>query len=272
MQEWARLDKVTARAIFVGDYNRIGEGDPTLWNSFLAFTGCLDVDPKLLTYSSQTAASALDRCLIPTEWVTSAGWNPCVRTLQPASGNGHKILRIAMQLRPSVVNNPKDPKQEVLPSDLFMPGKHPNATKRSDIQALLRLHREMNQTSTCTTCYHSLMFANVQPKARSFQVSPKRGDYDVPDQEGDGLTRSSFSQVNRAHNLEQSGVREHTFKRFSLSSCFWAWWRTQEVPKANPAVTPHLLARKYLRGAQQWVNIPLWIVEDIIKQTRGAVI
>ncbi len=62
MQEWARLDKVTARAIFVGDYNRVDEVDPTLWNSFLACTGCLDVDPKLITYSSQTVASALDRC------------------------------------------------------------------------------------------------------------------------------------------------------------------------------------------------------------------
>ena len=59
---------------------------------------------------------------------------------------------------------------------------------------------------------------------------------------------------------------------FSLSSCFWAWWRTQEVPKANPAVAPHLLARKYLRGTQQWVNIPLWIAQELIKQTRGAVI
>ena len=44
------------------------------------------------------------------------------------------------------------------------------------------------------------------------------------------------------------------------------------MPKANPAVAPHLLARKYLKGTQQWVNIPIWIVEELIKQTRGAVI
>ena len=146
MQEWARLEKDTARAIFVGDFNRIDEVDPTLWNSFLASTGCLDVDPKLITYYSQATSSALDRCLIPAEWVTSASWNPSIRTLHPASSNGHKILRIVMQLRPSVVNNPKDPKHEVLPTDLFMPGKHPNAAKQSDIQALSRLlHREMKK-------------------------------------------------------------------------------------------------------------------------------
>ena len=44
------------------------------------------------------------------------------------------------------------------------------------------------------------------------------------------------------------------------------------MPKANPAVAPHLLARQYLRGTQQWVNIPVWIVEELIKQTRGAVL
>ena len=45
-----------------------------------------------------------------------------------------------------------------------------------------------------------------------------------------------------------------------------------EVPKANPAVAPHLLARKYLKGTHEWVNIPSWIVEELIKHSRGAVI
>ncbi len=140
-----------------------------------------------------------------------------MRTLQPTSSYRHKILRIAMQLRPSVVNNPKDPKHEALPSDLFMPGKHPNATKQSDIQALLRLlHREMNQSGTCTTCYHSLLFANSQPIASLFRFSPNSGCYDIPYQEGDGLTRSSLSQENRSSTVEQSGVTEHTFKLFSF--------------------------------------------------------
>ena len=32
MQEWTRLDKVTSRAIFAGDFNRIDESDPTQWD------------------------------------------------------------------------------------------------------------------------------------------------------------------------------------------------------------------------------------------------
>ena len=33
------------------------------------------------------------------------------------------------------------------------------------------------------------------------------------------------------------------------------------MPKANAAVAPHLLARKYLKGTQPWVNIPAWCWE-----------
>ena len=43
------------------------------------------------------------------------------------------------------------------------------------------------------------------------------------------------------------------------------------MPKANPAVAPHLLARKYLKVPSNG-SIPSWIVEELIKQTRGAVI
>ena len=64
MQEWARLEKDTARVIFVGDFNRVDETHSTLWNAFLAATSCVDVDPKLITYYSQLASSPLDRCFI----------------------------------------------------------------------------------------------------------------------------------------------------------------------------------------------------------------
>ena len=107
MQEWSRLEKDTARA---------------LWNSFLSATCCIDIDPKLITYCSQAVASPLDRCLLRAEWMASASWNPVIRTLNPVSSTGHKILRISMQLKPSVVNNPKD-----LPTDLGSTPMQPNS-------------------------------------------------------------------------------------------------------------------------------------------------
>ena len=255
IQEWIRLEKETSRVLFVGDFNRVDETHPTVWDSFLSSTYCIDVDPKLITYQSQDVASALDRCLLPAEWVSSASWNPSIRTLNTASSAGHKILRISMQLKPSVVNNPKDPKHEVLPSDLFMPGKHPNAAKQSDIQALVRLlHRETQHDNCCTPWYQSLAFAR-----QSQQIV-------------DGLNRSSLLANTGIRDDMQSYLPVFTSRHLPLSACFWAWWRTQEVPKANAAIAPHLLARKYLKGTQPWVNIPVWIIEDLIKQTRGAVI
>ena len=178
-QEWTRLEKDTSRVIFVGDFNRIDESDPTQWNSFLSLTGSLDVDPKLVTFYSQTASSALDRCLMPADWVASASWNPFIRTLHPTSNTGHKILRIVMQLRPSVVNNPKDPKHEVLPSDLFMPGKHRNTAKQADIQVFLRLlHREMRQSAASTDWFQSLPFATAKPKNMPYQILPSTDSLD----------------------------------------------------------------------------------------------
>ena len=272
IQEWTRLEKDTARVIFVGDFNRVDEAFPALWSSFLSITCCIDIDPKLITYYSQVAASALDRCLLPAEWITSASWNPSIRTLSPVSSAGHKILRLSMQLRPSVVNNPKDPKHEVLPTDLFMPGKYPNAAKQSDIQALVRLlHRETHLSSQCTAWYRSLAFASGQPTENTELVTFSRSEGRLC-HEGDGLNWSSLPVNTNLSNNMHSGLASFTSQHFHLSACFWAWWRTQDVPKANPAVAPPLLARKYLKGTQQWVNIPIWIVEELIKQTRGAVI
>ena len=62
-----------------------------------------------------------------------------------------------------------------------------------------------------------------------------------------------------------------TSQHLPLSASFWAWWRTQEVPKANPAVAPHLLARKYLKGTHQWVFLA-GSLKSSLKHSRGAVI
>ncbi len=89
---------------------------------------------------------------------------------------------------------------------------------------------------------------------------------------GDGLNRSSLpTGINTIHD-DPCDLDTFTSQHLALAASFWSLWRTQEVPKANPAVAPHLLARKYLKGTHQWVNIPSWIVEALNKHSRGAVI
>ena len=154
-----------------------------------------------------------------------------------------------------------------------MPGKHPNTAKQANTQMLLRLlHREMQRSTSNTAWFQSLPSATPKIDSKLYTSLPGADSVDEAAREWDGLTRSAHLLEVDSNGAEQSSMLCYTSQHFSFSSCFWAWWRTQEVPKANPAIAPFLLARKYLRGIQQWVNIPVWIIEDLIKQTRGAII
>ena len=59
---------------------------------------------------------------------------------------------------------------------------------------------------------------------------------------------------------------------FHFSSCFWAWWKSQPNPKHNAAIAPAFLARKYLSGQSQYVNVPKRVVVDLITRSKGVVL
>ena len=144
-----------------------------------------------------------------------------------------------------------------------MPGKHPSIAKQTDIQVLLRLlHREMQQSFASTEWFQSLTFAIAQPDSLDRALL-----------EWDGLNRSAHPSKADHNHTEQSSLSKYTSRsqHLSFSSCFWAWWRTQEVPKANPAIAPYLLDRKYLRGRsvehlpviQGSCSIPRLLLQDL---------
>ena len=58
----------------------------------------------------------------------------------------------------------------------------------------------------------------------------------------------------------------------SISACFWSWWRS--LPSdANPDRNkPYLKARKFVHLPAQWVNVPRHVIEDLIRQSQGAVL
>ena len=58
----------------------------------------------------------------------------------------------------------------------------------------------------------------------------------------------------------------------SISACFWAWWKTQPNPRQNETVAPAYLARKYLGGQSQYVNVPKEVVQDLIHRSKGVVL
>ena len=120
----------------------------------MALFTVVDVHPTLATYLFSGGTSALDRILVPEEWVSTARWNPEVRTLNSSLLNGHKILKIHVKVRPTVLNNPNDSLHETIPTEAFMPGKNGRLPK--DNRALQSLVRLLHRT-------HKSWFANVIP-------------------------------------------------------------------------------------------------------------
>ena len=106
----------------------------------------VDVRPTLATYLHARGSSALDRYLVPEEWVSTARWNPEVRTLCTSQTNGHKISKLNVRARPTVLNNPRDAKHETIPTEAFMPRKNGRVPKDNrSLQSLLRLLHRTHQ-------------------------------------------------------------------------------------------------------------------------------
>ena len=114
------------------------------------------------------------------------------------------------------------------------------------------------------------------PVLQVFGIPNSPRSLDLDDRQGFIASSAKQQKKKKGQNgpiwSNPRGLEVFTSQHLSLSANFWTWWRTQEAPKANPAVAPHLLARKYLKGTHEWVNIPRVIVEELVEHSRGAVI
>ena len=90
---------------------------------FLLQFQCSDVHPELATYRHARGASCLDRVLVPDSLVNSAKLFASASVLTSHVANGHDIVKVRVSVRPNVLNDPRHPKHEVIPSGVFMPGK-----------------------------------------------------------------------------------------------------------------------------------------------------
>ena len=233
---------------------------PELWNRFLLTFGCHDVDPKLPTYFFQGGESALDRCLIPDSYVSAAKLHPSVYTVPSHIVNGHEIIKMKLNVRPTVISNPLHPKHVTIPSGVFIPGKDGTPVKpTSALQELIRLlHRE-----------HDRLYCQRQP---CFTSTPSRDDYNHL---AEGCSSYEAGHTNtslRALINGEDECPEYLGSYLTIASCFWTWWRTQPAPKVHPDIRPYVRARKYLRVNAQSVNVPKAIVEDLILASRKAII
>ena len=145
---WRNVEKNSDKVVLGGDFNQADVKCPETWKKILTLFCAVDVHPMLATYLYTGGSSALDRFLVPEDWVSTARWNPEVRTLNSSLTNGHKIVKLNVRVRPTVLNNPNDCLHETIPTDAFMPGKNGRIPKDNrSLQSLVRLLHPSYTTS-----------------------------------------------------------------------------------------------------------------------------
>ena len=142
LRAWRFLEKKSDYAFVAGDFNGIDKHHPQLWEKFLLQFQCSDVYPELATFRHARGVSCLDRGLVPDSLTNSSKLYASASVLVSHVANGHDIVKIRINVRPNVLNNPHHPKHEVIPSGVFMPGKDGTPiSSTSELQSLVRLLR-----------------------------------------------------------------------------------------------------------------------------------
>ncbi len=116
--------------------------------------------------------------------VGTTRWNPEVRTLCTSQTNGHKILKLNVRVRPTVLNNPRDAKHETIPTEAFMPGKNGRIPKDNrSLQSLVRLLHRTHQHLFCHLPHSDGFRLTIQdsiPAPQHATMVPPLNDQDIP--------------------------------------------------------------------------------------------
>ena len=256
LRAWRFLEKKSDYAFVAGDFNGIDKHHPQLWEKFLLQFQCSDVYPELATFRHARGVSCLDRGLVPDSLTNSSKLFASASVLVSHVANGHDIVKIGINVRPSVLNNPRHPKHEVIPSGVFMPGKDGTpVSSTSELQSLVRLlHREHGRLYSDWYTEEAPIWIPTPPPPVTGRCSP-------PD------SRAESIQTCPGHSCSA-----YLGSHLSIAGCFWAWWRSQPPPQLHPNIRPYCRARKFLSSGAQWVNVPKDVVEDIIVASKHSVL
>ena len=280
LRAWRFLERKSDYAFLAGDFNGIDKHQPQLWEKFLLQFQCSDVYPELATFRHARGVSCLDRGLVPDSLTNSSKLYASASVLVSHVANGHDIVKIKINVKPNVLNNPHHPKHEVIPSGVFMPGKDGTPiSSTSELQSLVRLlHREHCRLFTDWHCEDVLNRTLSPPPPVTGRCSPLDN---VVDSAAVGLTFPPpvTGRCSPQDSVEESapGCPSYNFPAYlgshlSIAGCFWAWWRSQPPPHLHPNIRPYCRARKYLSSGAQWVNVPKNVVEDLVVASKHSVL
>ena len=171
LRAWRFLEKKSDYTFLAGDFNGIDKHHPQLWEKFLLQFQCSDVYPELATFRHARGVSCLDRGLVPDSLTNSSKLYASASVLASHVANGHDIVKIKINVKPNVLNNPHHSKHEVIPSGVFMPGKDGTPiSSTSELQSLVRLlHREHCRLFTDWHC-EDVLNRTLSPPHRSQDV------------------------------------------------------------------------------------------------------
>ena len=275
VRAWRFLDKKTDYVFLAGDFNGLDKHHPEVWDKLLLHFQCSDVHPDLATYRHARGVSCLDRVLVPDSLINTAKLFASASVITSHAANGHDIVKARISVRPNVLNDPRHPKHEVIPSGVFMPGKDGTpVASTAELQSLIRLlQREHTRLflpwESCKLQHASSEFTsgvtgrcspqdNDDPAVANSHVPGRCSPYDNDESSATFAHGSCTSSYFAAH--------------MSIVGCFWSWWRTQLPPQLHPHIRPYCRARKYLSSGAQWVNVPKEVVEDLITASRSAIL
>ena len=108
------------------------------------------------------------------------------QTLGTFQTNGHKILKLNVKVRPTVLNNPRDVKHDTIPTEAFVPGKNgrmhqDNRSLQSLVRLLHRTHRHLFGQSIQSDGFRLSAHGRTPSSTHTYRVRPFC-DNDIPNQ------------------------------------------------------------------------------------------
>ena len=280
LRAWRFLEEKSEYTFLAGDFNGIDKHSPQLWDKFLLQFQCSDVYPDLATFRHARGVSCLDRGLVPDSLTNSSKLYASASALTSHVANGHDIVKIKINVKPNVLNNPRHLKHEVIPSGVFMPGKDGTpVSSTSELQSLVRLlHREHCRLFTDWQGKDAWNETLSHPPSVTGRCSPLDHDVDsaaarnAPPPPSTGRGSPHDIVVTSAPSCSGSSFPAYLGSHLSIVGCFWAWWRSQPPPHLHPNIRPYCRACKYLSSGAQWINVPKDVVEDLVVASKHSVL
>ena len=130
-------------------------------------------------------------------------------------------------------------------------------TQRSLIRGRIRIHK----------CSHPDLHKSQMNRKIDKRIPQGAGD--PPEDEED---EEDGWEVSYLQKCAEQPLATLCTLHLSVSACFWSWWRSHPPNHQSYTSKPFLKAKKFIHFNAEWVNVPKHVLEDLIKESQGAIL